>query len=80
MKFRRYNWSRLCLGVTLTALGCGNPRAGAANTAETGGADAGADAYGARDAAELFAETELPTFELSMPPERWEHLQKQMGD
>ena len=61
-------------------MGCDNPRTDGANAAQTGGADASADVYGARDAAELFAETELPTFELSMPPERWEYLQAHAVD
>jgi hypothetical protein len=63
------------LAVALCAIGCDNPRASGANAAETGGADAGPDAYGARDASELFSETELPAFELSLPPERWQYLQ-----
>jgi spore coat protein H len=72
------------LVVALTALGCGSARTGGDEAADAGGAgtgtDASADVYGARDAAELFSETELPTFELSLPPERWQYLQAHAVD
>jgi len=58
------------LGLTL--LGCGD-------TAD-GPAESGPKGYHLSDAAELFAPQALPTFELSLPPERWQYLQAHAVD
>lgn len=53
--------------LALTLVGCGK--------AADGPAADGAKGYDLSDAAELFAAQTLPTFELSLPPERWQYLQ-----
>jgi len=45
-----------------------------------GGAGGDASGYGPDDAAELFAAQTLPTFELSLPPERWQYLKDHARD
>lgn len=72
--------------LALSLLGCSDPvssaaSVGAGGDAGLGGAQgAGAPDYRSADAAELFAAETLPTFELSLPPERWEHLQAHAVD
>ena len=58
-----------CWGLLLglTVVGCGNAAKGPAADSAKG--------YDLSDAAELFAPQALPTFELSLPPERWQYLQ-----
>jgi len=71
---------RLGLLLTLTLFGCGSATPG---TNPAPGADAGGAAsigYGPNDAAELFGAQSLPTFELSLPPERWQYLQAHATD
>jgi hypothetical protein len=64
----------------LPLLGCADATPGAttagAGDSGNGGADGtGAAGYRSGDAAGIFAPQSLPTFELSLPPERWQHLQ-----
>jgi spore coat protein CotH len=62
--------------VALTLLGCGNATPGSDGGRPSGGAGGdGSIGYGPDDAAELFAAQSLPTFELSLAPERWQYLQ-----
>jgi spore coat protein H len=57
--------------LALTLVGCGTGSDG-----PSGGAGGeGPVGYGPDDATELFAAPSLPTFELALPPERWQHLQ-----
>lgn len=58
------------LGLTL--VGCGNSADGPPSKDAKG--------YDLSDAAELFAAQTLPTFELSLPPERWLYLQAHAVD
>lgn len=71
--------------LALSLFGCGQAAPGAATEAGgesgSGGAGgAGAVSYRSGDAAELFAPASLPTFELSLPPERWQYLQAHAVD
>jgi spore coat protein H len=61
--------------VALTLLACGNAAPGSEGGPSGGAGGDAAVGYGPDDAAELFAAQSLPTFELSLPPERWEYLQ-----
>jgi spore coat protein H len=68
----------------LTLLGCGEATSGATVTGGGGdsanGAARGSADYGTRDASELFAAQSVPTFDLSLPPERWLYLQAHAVD
>lgn len=71
--------------VASTFLGCGNATSSPSHPlppdgAAQGGAGGSAGGYAEADAAELFSEESLPTFELSLPPERWEYLQAHARD
>ncbi len=69
------------LALTLSA--CGNGTSGAPGDPMGGGGGAGGEAaagFGPAEASELFAPSTLPTFELSLPPERWQYLQEHARD
>jgi spore coat protein H len=74
--------------LALTLSGCGShepsPPGGAGGDVSTdGGTDAGGQGGSgpdASDASALFQQQTLPTFELSLPPERWEYLQAHARD
>jgi hypothetical protein len=82
---------RLLALLALTLVGCGshepsNP-AGAGGDLSAGGSnDRGGDGgqggsgVGRSDASALFQPQTLPTFELTLPPERWEYLQAHARD
>jgi hypothetical protein len=71
----------LPLTLALTLLGCGNASRGAASEPAAGGAGGGSPGgYASGNAAELFDAQTLPTFELSLPPERWQYLQAHAVD
>jgi spore coat protein H len=64
--------------VTLALISCSD---GTPNPAPGGDGGAGAGgAAGAQDASELFDAETLPTFDLSLSPERWQYLQEHARD
>jgi hypothetical protein len=91
-KRQRPNLLSLPALLALTLVGCGSgshrgatlDAGGGAGGAGAGGAGAGGAGAGKSgfdgDAAELFDEQMLSTFELSLPPERWQYLQAHARD
>lgn len=71
---------RLTYLIALTVLGCGNATPGSDGGASGGAGGDDGLGYRSDDAAELFAPPSLPTFELSLPPERWQYLQDHAAD
>ena len=72
--------------LALALVACGSSRSsgdspGAGGEGASAGAGGGAAVdYGSLDAAELFGAETLPTFELSLPPDRWQYLQAHAVD
>jgi spore coat protein H len=73
--------------LLLALVGCGSGSSADAADPDNdlsagGGGNGGSDAvgFGPRDADELFSPETLPTFELSLPPERWQYLQAHARD
>jgi hypothetical protein len=71
--------------LALTLFGCSNAtrhpgQPDASGGAAQGGAGGAGNGFAQADAAELFSEESLPTFELSLPPERWQYLQAHARD